>query len=293
VARILIAEDDPLVASFVEKGLRANGFSTFLARDGGQAQHLALTDEFDLLILDMGLPEHEGFHVLQELRARGKKLPVLVLTGRSERDVVMCLKAGADDYMTKPFHFEELIARVRTRLRTIGTEEVDVLSAGDLRLDLKTRRATLHERTVELTSREFALLELLIRHAGQVLSREQVLSQVWGHAIEPGTNVVNVYVNALRRKLGPEVIETIRGAGYRLRPVLQLEAEAASAAVPTAGYLVFYWRPSGYGLEERQGKLPEIGQKIALDGASWRLTVSKIGNSPLPGDERLCVFLEG
>ena len=216
MSRILIAEDDPLIGSFLEKGLRAHGFSTFLASDGERAQRLSLTDEFDLLILDMGLPEREGLHVLQELRARGKKLPVLVLTGRRERDAVMCLEAGADDYMTKPFHFEELLARVRTRLRSTGTEEPHVLTAGDVRLDLKTRRATVGERTVELTAREFALLETFLRHAGQVLSREQLLSHVWGYSFDPTTNLVNVYVNSLRNKLGSKVIETVRGVGYRV-----------------------------------------------------------------------------
>ena len=216
VSRILIAEDDPLIGSFLEKGLRAHGFSTFLASDGERAQRLSLTDEFDLLILDMGLPEREGLHVLQELRARGKKLPVLVLTGRRERDAVMCLEAGADDYMTKPFHFEELLARVRTRLRSTGTEEPHVLTAGAVRLDLKTRRATVGERTVELTAREFALLETFLRHTGQVLSREQLLSHVWGYSFDPTTNLVNVYVNSLRNKLGSKVIETVRGVGYRL-----------------------------------------------------------------------------
>jgi two-component system, OmpR family, response regulator len=217
VSRILIAEDDPLIGAFLEKGLRAHGFTTFLADDGERAQRLSLTDEFDLLILDMGLPEREGLHVLQELRARGKTIPVLVLTGRRERDAVMCLEAGADDYMTKPFHFEELLARVRTQLRSRGTEQQFVLRAGDLRLDLKSRRATVHERTVELTAREFSLLETLLRHAGQVLSREQLLSHVWGYSFDPSTNLVNVYVNSLRKKLGRDVIETVRGVGYRLR----------------------------------------------------------------------------
>jgi DNA-binding response OmpR family regulator len=217
VARILIAEDDPLIGSFLERGLRANGYSTFLADDGEQAQRLGLTEEFDLLILDMGLPMREGFHVLQELRSRGNTVPVLVLTGRSERDVVMCLEAGADDYMRKPFHFEELLARVRTRLRGTGTEQQYVLSAGDVRLDLRTRRATIGDRTVDLTAREFALLDTLLRHADQVLSREQLLSHVWGYSFDPTSNVVDVYVNSLRKKLGPGVIETLRGAGYRLR----------------------------------------------------------------------------
>jgi DNA-binding response OmpR family regulator len=217
MARILIAEDDPLISSFLEKGFRANGFSTFLADDGEQALRLGLTEEFDLLLLDMGLPEREGFHVLQELRTRGKTVPVFVLTGRGERDVVACLEAGADDFMRKPFSLEELLARVRARLRTRGSQEVQVLSAGDVRLDLRTRRATVGERTVDLTAREFSLLETLLRHADQVLSREQLLSHVWGYYFDSTTNLVNVYVNSLRKKLGPDVIETVRGVGYRLR----------------------------------------------------------------------------
>ena len=217
MARILIAEDDPHISSFIEKGLRANGFTTTVADDGESAQRLGLTDEFDLLILDMGLPERDGFHVLQELRSRGKTLPVLVLTGRGERDVVMCLESGADDYMRKPFQFDELLARVKTRLRRTGTEESNILAAGGIRLDLKTRRATVGDKTVSLTAREFSLLETFLRHADQVLSREQLLSQVWGYFFDPSTNLVNVYVNSLRKKLGDDVIETVRGVGYRLR----------------------------------------------------------------------------
>ena len=216
MARVLIAEDDALIGSFIEKGLRAHGFSTLVASDGEEAQMLGLTEEFDMMILDMGLPEREGLHVLQELRARGKRLPILVLTGRPERDVVTCLEAGADDYMRKPFVFEELLARVRTRLRTPGTEESTVLKAGDVRLDLRTRRATVGDQTVTLTAREFALLETLVRHADQVLSREQLLSHVWGYFFDPTSNLVNVYINTLRKKLGPDVIETVRGVGYRL-----------------------------------------------------------------------------
>jgi DNA-binding response OmpR family regulator len=131
--------------------------------------------------------------------------------------VVECLESGADDFMRKPFHFDELLARVRTRLRTSGTEQQLVLSAGEVRLDLKTRRATVAEREIDLTAREFSLLEVLLRHADQVLSREQLLSHVWGYSFDPTTNLVNVYISALRQKLGADVIETVRGAGYRLR----------------------------------------------------------------------------
>lgn len=216
MARILIAEDDALISAFLEKGLRANGFSTFIADDGEQALLLGLTEEFDLILLDIGLPEKSGFHVLQELRTRGKAIPVVVLTGRSERDLVACLEAGADDYMRKPFRLEELLARVRARLRTRGSQEILVLRAGDVRLDLRTRRATVGDRVVQLTAREYALLETMLRHADQVLSREQLLSHVWGYYFDSTSNLVNVYVNSLRKKLGPGAIETVRGIGYRL-----------------------------------------------------------------------------
>jgi DNA-binding response OmpR family regulator len=217
LARILIAEDDPRIASFVEKGLRASGYTTHVADDGEVAQRLSLSEEYDLVILDIGLPGRDGIQVLRELRARGKTVPVLVLTGQRQRDVVMCLEAGADDYMTKPFVFDELLARVRTRLRKTGTEQQQVLRAGDVRLDLITRRATVGGREIELTSREFSLLETFLRHADQVLSREQLLSHVWGYSFDPTTNLVNVYVGSLRKKLSGDVIETVRGAGYRLR----------------------------------------------------------------------------
>jgi DNA-binding response OmpR family regulator len=217
VATILIAEDDQHIGSFLEKGLRAGGFSTVLVDSGEHALTFGLNGGFDLLILDMHLPDLEGFDVLQELRARGKRLPVLVLTGRNERDVVACLEAGADDFMKKPFSFDELMARVRARLREPGSDEPHVLRVGGVRLDGQTRRVTVDDRSVELTAREFRLLEVFLRHAEQVLSREQLLSQVWGYDFDPATNVVNVYVNLLRKKLGADVIETVRGVGYRLR----------------------------------------------------------------------------
>jgi DNA-binding response OmpR family regulator len=218
MARILIAEDDPLISSFLEKGLRASGYTTTVVDDGERATSLALTSDFDLVILDMALPKREGYEVLQELRRQGKETAVIVLTGRPEmRDVVSVLDVGADDYMTKPFRFEELLARVRARLRAHGTEDVTVLNAGAVRLDLRTRRATVGDTEVDLTAREFALLETFMRHPGQVLSREQLLSHVWGYFFDPGTNLVNVYVSSLRHKLGDSVIQTVRGAGYRLR----------------------------------------------------------------------------
>jgi DNA-binding response OmpR family regulator len=217
VARILIAEDDPRIAEVVEKALRANGFTTFVADNGEMAQSLGKTGEFDLLILDMGLPERDGFHVLQELRWDGRRLPVLVLTGRSDRDVVACLDAGADDYMRKPFDVNELIARVQIRLRAPqGPAVPKVVKVGDLSLDLRLKQATRGERTVDLTAREFGVLLTLVRHAGQILSRQQLLSEGWGDAFDPTSNVVDVCVNALRRKLGPDVVETVRGAGYRV-----------------------------------------------------------------------------
>jgi DNA-binding response OmpR family regulator len=217
VAKILIAEDDPRIAAAVEKALRANGYATFVADNGNMAQSLSMTGEFDLLILDMGLPEHDGFHVLQELRWRGKRLPVLVLTGRSERDVVACLEAGADDYMRKPFDADELVARVQTRLRApTPTAGSNVLKVGRLILDLRLKRATLGDRSADLTAREFGVLLMLARHAGQILSRQQLLSEGWGDAFDPRSNVIDVCVNALRSKLGPDVVETVRGAGYRL-----------------------------------------------------------------------------
>ena len=217
MARILIAEDDPRIAAALEKGLTAHGYTTLLADDGEKAQSLSLTDSFDLLILDMGLPGREGFHVLQELRSRGKTLPVLVLTGRSERDVVACLEAGADDYMRKPFDFNELLARVRKRLLSARRAPTpNVLTAGGVTLDLRSRTATAGGRTVDLTNREFALLEMLMRNAGQILSRRQLLSHGWGPSFDPSSNVVDVGINSLRKKLGMGIVETVRGAGYRL-----------------------------------------------------------------------------
>jgi two-component system, OmpR family, response regulator QseB len=218
VSRILIVEDETRLASFLEKGLRANGYSTKVAPDGDSARRLADDTDFDLVILDLGLPDIDGLTVLRELRDRGIRLPVVILTARDElSDKVEGLDAGGDDYVTKPFGLEELLARIRVRLRSDAAREPTVLEVGRVALDLRTRRATVEGRTVELTAREFTMLETLMRHSDQVLSREQLLSHVWGYDYEPGSNIVEVYVGYLRRKLGEGVIETARGMGYRLK----------------------------------------------------------------------------
>ena len=216
MTRILIAEDEFQIASFLEKGLAANGFSTSIAVDGVTAAAAARDDDFDLMILDLGLPGRDGLDVLAEIRKRGEHLPVIVLTARDAvPDRVAGLESGADDYVTKPFSFEELLARVRARLRDDRNEEATMLRAGGVSLDLRTRRADVDGRSVELTAREFALAETFMRHAGQVLSREQLLSHVWGYDFDPGSNVVEVYVRYLRRKMGNDRIKTVRGMGYR------------------------------------------------------------------------------
>ena len=217
MTRILIAEDEARIVIFLEKGLRASGYTTMAVETGPDALALARDDSFDLLILDLGLPGLDGHEVLRQLRARGERLPVIVLTARaSVEDTVQGLEGGADDYVTKPFRFEELLARIRLRLRDEPATETTVLRAGRVSLDLHSRRASVDDQVVELTAREFALLETFLRHPGQVLSREQLLSHVWGYDFDPGSNVVDVYVRYLRRKLGDGVIETVRGMGYRI-----------------------------------------------------------------------------
>lgn len=216
--RILVAEDEDRIASFVSKGLRSAGFTPTVVADGVSALDYATTGEFDLLVLDIGLPGMDGFEVLKRLRAGRNPMPVIILTARqSITDTVAGLEGGADDYMSKPFRFEELLARIRLRLREDPREpEATVLTHGGLALDLRSRRAAVEGRTVELSAREFALAETFIRHPGQVLSREQLLSHVWGYDFDPGSNVVDVYVRYLRKKLGAQWFETVRGMGYRL-----------------------------------------------------------------------------
>jgi DNA-binding response OmpR family regulator len=214
MTRILIAEDEERLAAFLEKGLKAEGFATTVVGDGDRAAAVAHEDEFDLLVLDLGLPGKDGMDVLRELRARGSRLPVVILSARDE--TVEGLELGADDYMTKPFRFDELLARIRVRLREQPSADTLVLRAGDLSLDLRTRMAAVDGRTIELSAREFTMLEVFLRHPGQVMSREQLLSHVWGYFYDPGSNVVDVYVGYLRKKLGRDRIRTVRGMGYAL-----------------------------------------------------------------------------
>ncbi|GAA0715739.1 response regulator transcription factor [Dactylosporangium roseum] len=217
MSRILLVEDESRVASFVAKGLRAHGFVVTVVEDGHAAYAEGRSGTYDLMILDLGLPGRDGLSVLRQLRTEKVAMPVVILTARDTvPDTVAGLEGGADDYMAKPFAFEELLARVRLRLVPRQATEPTRLSAGDLTLDLRTRSVRAGDRVVELSAREFALAEALVRHAGQILSRGQLLSYVWGLDFDPGSNVVDVYIRYLRRKLGADRIETVRGVGYRL-----------------------------------------------------------------------------
>jgi DNA-binding response OmpR family regulator len=219
MASVLIVEDERAIASFLERGFRANGFAATTVTSGADALSFARTGEFDVVVLDLGLPDVDGMSVLQRLRETNRSLPVVILTARSGVEhTVAGLEGGADDYVTKPFRFDELLARVRARLRADRGGEGSVLSAGSVTLDVRTRRATLGDSVVELSAREFALAELFFTHPGQVLTREQLLSRVWGYDHDPGSNVVDVYVGYLRKKLGTDLIRTVRGMGYRLEP---------------------------------------------------------------------------
>lgn len=220
MSTILIIEDETRIAAFVAKGLKSAGFTSHATASGVEGAALAVHGGFDLVVLDVGLPDIDGFEVLERIRGQGVAVPVILLTARSSvADRVAGLEGGADDYMPKPFSFEELLARIRLRLRTdTGQSAGDPtqLTHNGLTLDLRTRRATVGAKSVDLSAREFALAETFLRNPGQVLSREQLLSNVWGFDFDPGSNVVDVYVRYLRGKLGKERFETVRGMGYRL-----------------------------------------------------------------------------
>jgi DNA-binding response OmpR family regulator len=214
--RVLVVEDEDRIASFLDKGLTAHGYAVRRAATGGEALEDETTDHVDIAILDLGLPDVDGLHVLSRWRTKGMDAPVIVLTARDQLDDrVRGLDLGADDYVPKPFDFEELLARVRARLRPSKSSS-STLRAGDVELDLLTRRVSTHGVPVDLTWRESALLEEFMRHPNQVLSRQQLMSRIWNLDFDTRSNVVDVYVGYLRRKLGEQVIETIRGIGYRL-----------------------------------------------------------------------------
>lgn len=220
--RILLVEDEAKISDFVERGLSAEGYAVTVADDGLKGEAEALTGEFDLILLDVLLPGRDGFEILETIRQRKVTTPVIMLTALGEtEDKIRGLEGGAIDYVSKPFSFEELLARIRAQLRRPDSASADRLEIGDLSLDLKTRRVARGERDIELTSREFELLAYFMRHPDQVLSRTQLLNGVWGYDYDPGTNVLEVYVGYLRKKLGEGdqegPIDTVRGAGYRLR----------------------------------------------------------------------------
>jgi len=219
--RILLVEDEDRIASFVVKGLQAEGHVVERAAGVADAKRLLAERTYDLVLLDLLLPDGHGSDVLGVVRARDPELPVIVLSAMGEvDDKVALLDKGADDYLTKPFAMRELSARVRAHARH-GQAVSRTLTAGDLELDTRTRVATHAGVRADLPSREYALLECLLRHVGQVLTRQQLLDAVWGFDFDSGSNVVDVYVGYLRRKLDvagePSVIETVRGAGYRVR----------------------------------------------------------------------------
>ena len=224
--RILIAEDEPRISRFVARGLKAHGYTPTVVKDGISALDYASSGEFDLLVLDVGLPRMDGFAVLRALRDMGADIPVLMCTARdSVEDTVHGLEGGADDYLAKPFRFEELLARIKLRARernggatTQPTQEIREF--GDLALNLRTRVATVgtgaQKREVELSSREYALLSLFLEHPNQVLTQEIILSRVWGYDYDGASNVVVVYLRYLRKKMGADRFVTVRGAGYKL-----------------------------------------------------------------------------
>jgi DNA-binding response OmpR family regulator len=221
--RVLIVEDDPAIVRFLERGLAAHGHQAVTADNGQDGVQMAADETVDFVLLDIMLPGMDGQEVLKRVRARRPDLPVLMLTARDEvQDKISALDGGADDYLTKPFDLEELFARMRALVRRADQPYASRIQVADLKMDLRSHRVWRGEKLVDLSSREFALLEYFVRHKGQVLSRQQILSAVWDFAFDPGTNVVDVYVSYLRNKLDrrgePSLIATVRGAGYRFEP---------------------------------------------------------------------------
>ncbi len=220
--KILVIEDDPTVGEFVRRGLEEQRWQADLVNNGLEGERMAVSQPYDLVILDMRLPGRNGLDVLRTLRARGFERPVLVLTAQDAVDAkVETLRAGADDYVTKPFAFEELLARVEALLRRPRAMASPQLRVGDLELDQGTRDVRRGEESIELTPKEFAVLEYLMRHAGRVMSRTLITEYAWGYHFDPGTNIVDVVINHLRKKIDAKfekkLITTVRGVGYMIR----------------------------------------------------------------------------
>ncbi len=217
VGRILVIDDEQRILNFVHRGLEAEGMAVDSARDAEEGLRLALNNPYDLVVLDLVMPGLDGHVVLNRILERKPSQPVLILSALNDTaSKVSCLERGAEDYISKPFSLEELLARVRARLRTAARSNPTRLRAGSLTLDLIRRRADAGSGPIPLAEREFLLLGELMRNADQTVSKERLLSSVWGYHFDPGSNVVDVYVRRLRAKLGAESIVTVRGIGYRI-----------------------------------------------------------------------------
>jgi two-component system OmpR family response regulator len=221
--KILLIEDEKKIASFIRKGLEAQGFVVDVSHDGNEGFTVATTRPYDAIVLDIMLPGRDGLSILRSLRERKMPVPVILLTARGElNERLEGLNLGADDYLTKPFFIEELIARLHVVTRRASGASQSILAIADLTINLLTREVSRGERKIELTAREFELLEHLARSPGRVLTRPQICERVWSYDFDPGTNLVEVYIQRLRKKLEVEgeekLIETIRGVGYRMKP---------------------------------------------------------------------------
>jgi two-component system, OmpR family, response regulator len=220
--RIMLAEDERKIARFVRKALEEQGFEVDATANGDEAYEWALSRSYDVMVLDIMLPGRDGLSILRQLRERHNTVPVVIITARSELgERLEGLNLGADDYLTKPFFVEELIARIHAVSRRASGENLSRLQVGHLTIDLLTREVKREDRVIDLTTREFSLLEYLLRSPGRVFTRTQILEHVWGYDFDPNTNLVDVYIQRLRKKLDPggdqPLIETIRGVGYRYR----------------------------------------------------------------------------
>lgn len=226
--KVLVIEDEKKIASFLRKGLEAQGFVVEHAANGDDGYARAISEPFDAVVLDIMLPGRDGLSILRNLRERKIAVPVILLTARSElNERLEGLNLGADDYLTKPFHIEELVARLHAITRRAAGQSQSILAAGDLKMNLLTRKVTRGDQSIELTTREFSLLEQLLRSPGRVLTRIEICERVWDYHFDPGTNLVDVYIQRLRKKVdGDEpvkLIETIRGVGYRIRAMTKAE----------------------------------------------------------------------